>query len=495
MKASCFVETTAQLALSHPFISPEKNDYPGILLGINVRSRKLVFFDPWLLRKLGIAHSTYACTMGPKGGGKSGLQKMVSMRLMTLSAGYETLRVMINDYKPEDKESEYAAMTRLCRSTVFSMRDMSINPFEPRLFLDPRNEDQVYEFGILQMAKIICEFEKEAELSPSEHYALRVAVAHMLANYHMTQWSPDLLERIAGSLTIEMRDHYQAALDEKLRKNSEARLKLVEDPAVKQQIAAGLNELTGTAWNYTLSEIVDAGKQIAAMLGKALHGAYAAMFGATHSLYDTLTQRAITKDWRGMDPRAESLMRIIDTTIRVSAVELNRTDLLPHIELDDEKHRSMDNLSYARTHSFFSEIARGVHTFNIGGTHTFDSIRKGAVGSELYNLGERIINNMAYVFYGRQPNNPRILEEIRRREGLSASDTNMLAHLPKYTFGVKFGETEPMRFIRVIATPMDVRDLIQSDSAAERMLTRPNIFMPDDLARYARLNGIEYVGG
>lgn len=466
------------------------------MLGIDVRSRKLVYFDPWLLRSLGIANSTYSLALGEKGQGKSALEKMLAMRLMTLTAGYHNPRIMINDYKPEGKESEYGALSKICRSKVFAMRNMRINPFEPRLFYDPEGHDRVSEFGILQMAKIICEFENdEKELTPLEHYALRIAVADMLGQYDASVWSPDLLERIAGSITLAMRDYYQSRLDDRLRTNTKQRLERVEGMVLKESVARSIAELTMTSWNYTIDEIVAGGKVISSLLGKALHGSYGQMFGARHSLYDTLTQRAVTKDWRGMDPRGESLMRIIDTTIRTSAMELNRTDLLPDVELDDEKHVSMGNIVYARTHATYSAMARGVKTFSFGGTHTFDSIRRGAVGSELYNLGEIVINNLAYVFYGKlPPGRPTMMDEIQRREMLSNSDRQMLEQLPPYTFGLKVGETEPMRFIRIIATQLDIDELIPSDSAAETMLDRPQVFSPQDMALYAKVNGIELVG-
>ena len=405
-----------------------------------------------------------------------------------MSAGYDTMRIAINDYKPEGKESEYSALSAVTRSVVFNMGEMSVNPFDRRLF--EVQGGSVYELGLLDMAQVISEFSKQDSLDGAEDTALRVAVGTLLTVDEVLR-DPAALQKILRSIGEEEIKAYFRRLDGTLRTQMEARLNTVESDVSRERVRGQINRIVDRADTYHVEVIAQAGHQVADYLGRVVHGSYAHMFGNTHSLYDMYTQRVITKDWRKMRPNAERLMRLIDTTIKISAIENNRIDLLPHLELDDEKHKSMDDLVYARTNAFHSEIARSTHTANISSTHRLDSIRKGGAGSEQYRLGATIINNQGFVILGRQKNDPVALKELQDRYRLTNEYRNLLPELPPYTFILVLGDVEPPKLVRTFVTPSEL-EMIQTDSATDRMVTRPDVRSDADNRRFAEMNGYTY---
>jgi hypothetical protein len=495
INASVFSAPTNVMALGHPFCSPAYNNGPGVIIGIDAYSRQLVYADPWWLQGAGIIHSTFGLVIGPKKHGKSATMKILSMRLMLMAAGYEQMRVAINDYKPEGKASEYEEFSAYMASKVFKIGEMSVNPFEIRLHQLAEGSaarDNVYELGILGTAEIMCEFAKGAKLSGHEHTALRIALYAML-QYDSALWSPPLLLKMLRSITEQQITAYFNNLDSKLQAQLEARIARVSDPSLRDTVTGDMRALVSAKDNYSVGIIQTIADTVSTYLGTILTGTYGNMFGDTHSLYDMTTQRAVTKDWRGVGEDAEALMRTLDTQLKISAIENNRIDLLPHIELDDEKHRSMDILVYAKTNSFLSEISRGVHTLNLSATHQLDSIRRGGMGSELYNLGNTIINNMGFVLIGQQADDPKVLGELQARYNLSTAQTRQLTTLPRFTFLMKLGETESPRVIRFFATPEEMK-VLQTSAATDRMLTRPDVMNKEDLQQFATQNGIVYLG-
>jgi hypothetical protein len=490
------------MAMAHPFAGPtapyakdEKTGmyFPvgGIPIMIDIRTREVIVFDPWLLKLAHIIHSAFGIVLGPKGHGKSSLLKIIANRLCLLTAGYDMIRVAINDYKPEESSSEYALFTKHMRSTVFSIASMRVNPFEARLFMAPG--EGVYELAILRVAEILFEFVNKMPAVGANAEAMRVGVSKMLRRDPLL-WSPELLFDCLRSLEDKDITAYQTELKAKLQQQMQTRLgnDEIRNGSVREDLSEQMRSINNSDSNLRYEEIKQAGVYMSQQLGNILHGSYGSMFGAEHSLYDMLTQRAATKDWRGVSPDAETLMRIIDTEIKVAAIEKNRVDLLPHIELDDEKHKSMGNLVYARSHSHFSEIARGTHTCNLSATHRLRSIRRGGMASELYDLGNTIIDNLGFAFIGKHEINDPGLAEIVERYDLSETDKGLIPMLPDYTFGVKLGN-QRIRYGRVFALPSEL-PFLGTDSATGRMVSRPGVISPERLEKFARENGIVYIG-
>jgi hypothetical protein len=498
VNASVLSGSTNLMAMGHPFAGPttpfdKKTGLPvgGVPIMIDIRTREVIMIDPWLLKLAHIIHSAFGIVLGPKGHGKSSLLKIIANRLCLLTAGYDMMRVSINDYKPEESSSEYALFTKHMRSKVFEIASMKVNPFEARLFTSP--DEDVYELAILRIAEILFEFVNKTTPTGANAEAMRAGVAKMLRRNSIF-WSPELLFDCLRTLSDDDITFYHDQLRNKLRTQMQSRLEhaLVTSEGVKEDLRGQLSSINDSGNNVLFDEIKQAGVYMSQQLGNILHGSFGNMLGVEHSLYDVLTQRAATKDWRGVPPDAETLMRIIDTEIKVAAIEKNRTDLLPHIELDDEKHKSMNNLVYAKSHSHFSEIARGTHTCNLSATHRLRSIRRGGIGSELYELGNTIIDNLGFAFIGKHEINDPGLAEIVERYDLSETDRGLIPMLPDYTFGVKLGN-QPIRYGRVFALPSEM-SFLGTDSATDRMVDRPGIIYPEQLMRFAYENGIVYLG-
>lgn len=519
IKASVFSGPTNVMANGHPFVGQAYADSDGIPIGIDVDTRQVVCVDFWQLRMMHIINTKFGIVFGDVGYGKSTLLKVLAIRTMVMSAGYSWMRTLINDYKPEADESEYGKFSAIVRSKIFKMAEMSFNPFEARLF--NAKDNRAYELGILDMARVIAEFSKSDVLQGYQTTALRIGLSIMLMTPEEF-WEPALLFKVVGSITAEQIANYHMKLDRRLHEQMQERLanlrKVKQDHAEawdEEATKTSLSELAiiddlkksevmklsdsevlalATAKdNYYVREIQIAGSQVQAMGYDFLEGPVGTMIGHKNSLYDLYTQRATTKDWRGLLPEAQRFARIIDNNFRISMIEGNRADLLPHLELDDEKHKSMDDMTYARVNAFTTEIARGTHMVSLSASHRPDSIRKGAVGSEQWKLGETIINNQGFAFLAHQQNVSSILNELGDRYRLGDLQKD-LPYLAPYTFIATFGPTEPPRKIRVFVTPLEY-DMIQTDSATDVILNRPDVMNADDLRRYADQNGIVYIGG
>lgn len=488
IKSSVFSAPTNVMALFHPFTTPAYNEVPGIPIGIDAFSREVVNFDPWLLKDAGIIDSTWGMFLGPKGQGKSASMKILAFRLMLITAGYQIMKTTINDYKPEGKDSEYALFSEACNSVVFKISDMEVNPLESRLFMSA--DGVPYELGILGVAEMLARFGKKGELDGNEGSALRATIALML-RYNEHFWSVDLFMKLLTSLRVEEIGVYYKDIDTKL--NAQLQKRAEQFPAFTEAYEKLRERTYEVNANQDPQEIVAAATRVSKYIETVLKSSYGHMIGTKHSLFEMITQQVVTKDWRGVKGDGETLMRTLENLIKSFAYENNRHDLMAHIELDDEKHKSMDNLEFAKSNSFLSEIARGLRTLNLSATHEFDSLRKGGVGSELYNLGDRVIANNGFFFVGKQRNNPRVLNELRTLLRLTEENTRILPQLPKRHFLMKFGEEEPARVIRMFATPVEL-EFLGTNAAADYMIDRPSIMKADDLARFAQENGVVLAG-
>ena len=489
IRGAVHVGPTQIMALSQPFVSQSYPKVPGVPLGIDEQSKEIFCFDPWEYRLRGLANSAFGMVIADKGGGKSSLLKILTVLLMIFTAGDRQMRVLTNDYKPEGQGSEYGLLTKALRCERFAIADMSINPLEASLF---RKQGEIYELGVVHVLELIIEFLHGKELVGSNAIALRVALSHMVENYQSEVWSIHLFDRLLRSIDEQQIKDYFVGLDKKLYSQMEERVnRLKKGGQLRSDTEDRIAHLSDYKTNYNVSDIQTSGLYLASLLEKVIYGKYGHMFGNNHSMYGMLTQRMVTLDWRGVDPEAERLMRTILTTIKTSAIENNNLDLLPHIELDDEKHKAMDDLVYAKSHSYFSEIARGTHTCNLSATHRLDSIRKGGVGSELYSLGETIINNLGFIFIGRQSGGDSVLSELRSRYNLTESETMRLPTMPDYTFLFKAGINAPARFVRIVA-PTPVLPLLSTDSSTERMLDRVGLHDEARIADFAARNGLVF---
>ena len=494
MKGAALVSSTGQAALNHPFIGSDYADLPGLPIGINVRTRQLVCIDFWLLKRLGNIHSTFVQIFGPKDCGKSALMKWIVLLGCMRVAEYDRMRVVIHDRKPEGKDSEYGPLSRKAGCTPFVMGEMQANPFEKRLHVRRGDQEMVYELGVIEMAKLLAEYDDGVQLTPMEYYVMRIAVYVMISQYREEGWSIASLTRIVAGLQPEMLTSYHSQLDQKLVAEAKLRSANVVDLTVRQ---AMLDEVTALAYTPRLvsfDDLLGPAKQLAAKLDNLTQGEMGSIIGAKHSLYDLNTQRAVAKVWLAMSPKAETLARLIDTKVSLLAAELNRDDMQPHIEVDDERHRSMENLTYAKTLSYKSEIARANPTLNLGSSHRHESLRKGGVGSDLWNYGDLVIRNSGLRIYGRLDNNSALMAEVRDMNHMTEAEVRQLTMLPNWYFGAKLhGQRQPMTVFRTVIPSLALETVMESNAAANSMAEPTRIGSPKWVQRYAKRNGIQMV--
>lgn len=509
IKSPVLTTTTNLTAMGHAFVGSASTSFGrGIPWGINTRTQEVEYFNPWAMKEAGVLDSMFGLFLGTIKHGKSMAMKVLAIRLMMLSAGFQTMRTVINDYKPESKEgegeggSEYGEFSRVTRSVVHRIAEMQINPLEERMFAS--RGEKAYELGVISMAKAIIEFGKGSKLVGHEDTSLRIAIYTML-RHDSSLWGLGLLAKLLRSITLDQIVAYYQNLDSKLKVQLEQRVatlyelgskgdvNLMERRALKEDVDGQINQLVNAQDNTNPLEIQTAGDHVAAYLESILHGSFGKMLGDKHSLYEMSTQRAVTKDWRGVGSADETLMRIIDTSFMTSAIENHQLDLLPHLKIDDEQHKPMENLTYATGQAFFGEIARGLHMCSLSASHRLDSLRKGGMGSDLFGKGSTVINNMGFVAIGRQNNDERQLKELQDRYGFTNVERDNLAHLQKRVFAVKYAEAEPIRYIQVIATPLELA-MGKTEGAVERMMDRPDINSPDDLVRFAQTNNLKLAG-
>ena len=497
IKSPVLTTTTSLTAMAHAFIGEAATELDeGVPIGINLRTREIEYFNPWAMKQAGILDSMFGLFLGKIKQGKSMAMKVIAARLLMLVAGFDNLRSEINDYKPEGKASEYGGLSDFAESETYRIADAQVNPLEPRMFMS--EDGEIYEYGILAMAKAIIEFAKNSSLVGHEDTSLRIAVFTML-RYDSSVWGLGLLAKLLRSITDAQIKRYYRELDTTLKGQLEQRIinlaqlgdtKSPTNKMLQTTVEGQIRQLVAAKDNISPLDIQTSGEHVAAYLESILHGSFGKMLGDKTSLYDLSTQPVVTKDWRGVGSADETLMRIIDTIFKTAAVENHRLDLLPHLKIDDEQHKPMKNLVYATSQVYLSEIARGLHMCNLSASHRPNSLRRGSEGSELYNLGNTLLDNQGFFGVSAQNNDPKQLQELQQRLGCTNAERDNLPHLPKRVFALKYAEAEALRHVQIIATPIEI-EFGKTEGAVERMMDRPDVNSRNDLVRFATQNGLK----
>jgi hypothetical protein len=480
MRGAHFRAPTAQMTSAHPFGGPAHSVREGMPFGEYLPGHEEFRFDPFLEKLLGIISSTAGLFLGPVGYGKTTAMKIIAWRLFMLGAGSGLMRVAANDHRAIGGRSEYARLGDAMGCETYDIAKRSVNPFESQL--------QLGELSVLEMATLLCEHASPIPLVGSNYEALKIAVYKMLG-MHELLWSPQMLQKLAFSIDDDDIDGHYRTMHDRLRGQIQERI--VRSALNKEEtdgMLLDLDRVYNRPDNIGNAEIIRAGEYIASLLSSLLEGKYGQMLGGKDSLYAMLTQRAIIKDWRGVPKDGVSLMRAIDHQIQINAIERSLHHLYPNIELDDEDHRSMEDLVYARSKAYKLKIIRSARLLSLSGSHRIPDYRKGGYGSELWSYGDSIINEMAFFFVSRMPNDKAILDELQDRFNLSSLDRTLLTELPPYVFGAKLGPAEPLTLVRFLPTETEI-EFTRSDYANDEMVNRPGI-RPDRYDQVAEATGI-----
>lgn len=466
IRASHQRTTTSLAAAGHPYGGPPSSLMTSLPLGINTANMESFEFDPFLEKDWGNIGSTNGIVLGPKGFGKSTLFKVLGWRLMMISAGHGMMRCAVNDHKSESEESEYAKFGKALGCKTYDIATRSVNPFEQSLKLGDLNN--------LEMATLLYEHAEQERLRGDHFEALKIG-AFMMMQKSAPLWSIQTLVKQSLSITSDDITQYYANMHNHMRKQVIDRIERLKlDTQQKQAYIEELEAIYQRPDNIYPDRIIHAGNSVAKTLATVHEGRYGRMIGGSDSLYEMYTQRAIIKDWRGVTDDAVSLMRSIDHRIQINSIEFGFDNLYPNVELDDEDHQSMENITYARSKALQSKILRSAKKLNMSGSHRLSDYRKGGDGSALSNYGESIIDDMAFHFIGRQPDKKEVLDELQDRLGLSNKDRRLLPVLPNRVFGFKLGEKEPIKYIQILPVPFEM-DFLGSDSANDAMVDRPGM--------------------
>ena len=489
-KGATYIGPTVQQMVSHPSPSAFGDPYPGPIIGVNVANNKPFRFDPWWLMDNGIINAMTFLVIAALREGKSALIKLIIKSLMRLAPGGRMPHVVINDYRPEGDGTEYTKLATWLMCTVTRMKDMRFNILDPRLYMNAAGEFS--EFSLIEMIRRISEFEQKP-LTEIEVLALRIVIREQLL-IDPRLWGFEYIGLTSGGITEKMYTDFRERSQNKLQAELYKRLQKVDDPAMRVKLEAQHARVLSLPDNIVLDDVKNAGVSLRNRIEAIHDGVAGEVFGNEHSYYDLMTQPLSVRDWRGMNPAAERLMKLIGGRLDITAIDNNRRDLVPDVMVDDELHRAMTNSQFVEDRLFRQQITRSLGSFEIGGTHSEDSVIAGEPGSRLYRASKTILNNSGGIIYGRLPNDPQVRKEAKSRSGLTDYEVDLLTQNPKYTFGIKFNESLPLIRFRTAPYGSDF-NLIYTDSATHSKAQGNQLGDPDAKAEFALQHGSRYIGG
>ncbi len=496
LKVKSLMGPTQHLTLRHPLATRSPIWKYGMPIGIDVFSRELICLDPAWDKMMGYIDSMFFLFFGVKGYGKSSTLKILLIRLAMLTAGFEELRVAINDHKvlKQDRADgsrehgmEYDSIAHIMGCTPFVMSRMRVNPFDYRIC-------KTYS-QLLAMAQLLASFSTTDKLDVRTKRALRVAVLRM---YYMNRelWSPAMLLDIIRTLREEDVDVYHRRARRLLivehsqrRRRLKATSKFTDaelrklDVEFKDQLA---REVT-----ISTPETLAAKEKLFDLLDDVFSGPDAEIFGDSHSMFDMYGQRACVKQWVGFASGGdgETIMRTLDAQLKTFIIENGMTELLPHMELNDELHKGLANPVSAEAIAWLSKIARSLPLIWLGASQRPTDLLKGLPDSPHYRAGESILDDNGATFLARMRGKPAFLDELQERYMLTAPQRVLLPNLPKYTMFLKGSEEHPATLMRVFATAAEL-PLLKTDQSNEQLLMRPGIGSIEAIEAYANANGV-----
>jgi len=480
-----FRGTPESAALMQPWVAPSPANRGGIFLGVNLRTRKPEYFDPWQLKMDGTISSTQFAVYGDKGGGKTTFQKAMAIRGQSLQAGMingvpDSIRTRINDRKPEDGRPEYEAITEFLHSlTIRLNQQASINVFDPKM--------NMTEFDLNETTVNICEQISGAKLIRFQPLAIQVGI-HRMLQLMPDKASPEMLEYILRYLNAADLQDYFDSISSGLDEQYEAAIAERGDtlPAESRPVRR--------EHNIPFEVFQHDAALVSSYLGRLLRGDYGGIIGGTGSLRDALSQPMVTFDWSGVNEQARTLLMSMFWKWQTVALNNNDLSLIPHLDFSDEEADALTNLMYVRFQAAFVKKARAFHTASFRAVqYRRDIARAGADGSEIRALCEGILLGMGAEFYFRQPEDDNVLDDMVKR-GISEQDARYLTNinLPPGVVGVKY-PNRPFELIQILIGPTEM-ELVKTNAAAERMANRQPVHtMAVIKDRQARLQALASV--
>lgn len=489
-RGATFIGPTAQQMVSHPSPSATGDPFPGPIIGFNIDNNKPFRLDPFWLMENQIINAMTMLIIAAIRDGKSALIKMLTLRLMRLAPGGRALQGVINDYRPEGNTTEYGKLAAYLECDQVRMRDMRFDILDPRLYMNDRGQFSVFAF--VEMIRRIAEFEQDP-LSDTEMLALRVTM-HDVMKTDSLLWDFDHIARISGGIEESMYNGFRGDGEKITQAELDKRLAKVTDLRVKEQVDTEHRRVMSLPDNTSLAELKVAGVSLRNRIDGINHLVAGGVFGKDHSFYDLQTQQLSVRDWRGLPPATERLLKLVFGRFDIASIDNNRRDLIPDLVIDDERHRAMRNHQYVKDLLYRQQITRSLGSVEVGATHTHDSVRTGEPGSDLYRDSETILNNTGVHLYGRIPDEPGFKRDVKRFTNMKDEEVDRLTTIPQYCFGVKFNQSRPLEVFRTAPFGDDF-DLIFTDSATRDKAEGMDMEDQEAMETFARQNGAQYTGG
>jgi hypothetical protein len=420
---------------------------------------------------------------GLRESGKSTLMKSLAIRLPGMQAGLDdsryplTFRERITDQRFEGEAGEYTDLTEALRSKVIHPMELGgIN------CLDSAMGD---ELSLLETAINLSETVRGRQLTGYQPLAHQVAMHKMYNTERRAVAGPNLYERILRGLTIEDAWEYDRTRDESLKKRLEWRAG--DNPGLLKQLNLDFNATSVISKENFES---DAG-EMAASFSQLLHGDYGSLFGDKISLSNLLGQEVTTVYQSGMSIKMRNVFDALMGKWMVWAMENNRPDMIPHLNIGDEAQDSYKSLMWLRFYDDYVRKARSYHMWDIRSTQFEGRLRTiGPAGSEQRELAETIDLGVSMRFIGKQPKDADILESLTDM-GFSDEDAWFTTNLPQGCFALKLPD-RPAVFFQHIVTEVESR-LIKTNRSNERMMNRANVWSFEEIRRRALEMGTEEV--
>lgn len=470
-----FRGTTRSFALEHPFRAPAHFVNRGMPLGIDMRTGKIVLFDPWILKLQKVIHSMIFLILGQKDFGKSTLMKVLVLRLMALQAeldeqGYPLpMRSRMHDRKREKEAGELRPITDyLVGQTVELNRRGFINLFDPDLVLD--DEGNISEADLLEIAVNAAEYDLGHMLSGFQPLSLQVAV-HKMIKGDLAMCTPERLSQLVRTVQgSDITDYFRDtdnAVNKMLASRNGAEEGLFVEQTQLTTSEAGLHYIDEREFQRDASIM-------AATLNRILQGDYGRIFGGTNSLRDVLSGEAVTFDWNGVNDKARGLLEAMLQKWQAIAADRNDRALIPHINIADEAAEGIKSIQYARFRVQNIIKSRAYPTADFeAAQNELQILHAGDAGSELRSLGTQISVGTGGRFVTRQESSNTDALELLSTMGLSDQDIHLSTQLSIGCFLLLFGN-RPAVPCQLIITETE-RELVETNSAVNSMTERVDV--------------------
>lgn len=486
IRGKAFSGTPVDAALMQPWVTPPPLNERGIILGIDLRTGRVIYFDPWDLKAREIITGLIFMTLGERNSGKSSLFIMLVMRLMARQAGVldgvpqQMTTRMTTRKSMEGGSVEFKPMNDHLGGIFLNLQSAGgINIFDPRMGMT--------EFDILETAINVCELANHDQpLRNFQPLVLQVGVNKMLRDYGSVA-SPDILEVVVRGLDLnDVRSYFDDANNRAVKHFTSA---LDEQPELAQQLKLE----TERPANIPATDFERDKLYVSQQLGRVLRGDFGQIFGGDKSLYDVLSQPMVTISMAGLNLKARSLFESMLWKWTTTAQLRGDHKLIPGINGADEEYEGLTSLMYTRFWASSVQKARSVRTFDIRAMQYLRQLTEaGSADSEIRSLARQIALGVGGYFMGRQPSNdPTVIDEITRL-GVSDLNAEYMTQLRTGQFMLKV-PGHPGVFFRAVLTETELR-LAQTNQSTDAMNTFIPAITNDELVQRQRQIGAVDLG-